>query len=242
MVMRFPLLSAVLAAGVLNAADWSGTFEVVETVAGPAPAEADRREIEAAAKSLESRLAKAREALKSSSAVVARTYRQDIAHLEAELETLALERGGTVTLGRTSYAVRGQRVAADGDEARVVGDGVAGTAVVVAPGKREKVTLVKTPIKPPADAAAGTPVGGIATVRGTFTIGGDTCVATYAPDLPNVYALTRVPAQGSDSLSAALAGLPGLPLEVERRTARGVQRWTVQKLVAAPIDDRLLSD
>ena len=240
--MRLSLLLALVTAGFLHGADWSGTFEVVETVAGPAPAAADRREIEAAAKSLEARLGKAREGLKNASAVVARTYRQDIGHLEAELESLALERGGTVTLGRTSYAVRGQRVAADGDEARVVADGAAGTAVVVAPGKRERVSLVKTPPQAPADAVAGPPVGDIATMRGTIKVGGDACMVTYAPALPNVYALTRVPAQGSDSLSAALAALPGLPLEVERRTARGVQRWTVQKLVASPIDDRLLAD
>jgi len=238
--MRFPLLLALLAAGCVHAADWSGTFEVVETVAGPAPAAADRREIEDAAKSLESRLARAREGLKSASPIVARTYRQDIGHLEAELQSLALERGGTVTLGRTSYAVRGQRVAADGDEARVVADGAAGTAVVVAPGKRERVNLVKTQPKPPADAAPAAPVGDIATMRGTISVGGDACIVTWAPALPNVYALTRVPAQGADSLNAALAALPGLPLEVERRSSRGVQRWTVQKLVAGTVDERLL--
>ena len=240
--MRLPLLSAMLLAGVLHGADWSGTFEVVETVAGPAPAAGDRSEIEALARSLETQLARAREGLKSATAVVARTYRQDIAHLEAELEALALERGGTVTLGRTSYAVRAQRVAADGDEARVIGDGAAGTATVILPGKRERVSLVKSVPKPPADAGPGAPVGGVSTMRGTITVAGEPCVVTYAPDLPNVYALTRIPLQASDPLLSALSALPGLPLDVERRSPRGVQRWTVQKLVAGAVADHLLAE
>ena len=240
--MRLPLL-LVLTAGVLHAAaEWSGTFEVVETVAGPAPVAAQRREIEDAARSLEARLAKAREGAKNASPVVARTYRKDIGQLEAELQSLALERGGTVTLGRTTYAVRGQRVAADGDEARVVADGAAGTAVVQGQGKREQVNLVRTPTQVPADAAPGAAVGGVATQRGTITVGNDRCAVVWAPELPNVYALTRVPAQGGDPLTAALAALPGLPLEVERRSARGLQRWTVQKLVAGPVEDRLLAE
>lgn len=238
--MRLPLLLALV--GALHATDWSGTFEVVETVAGPAPAANDRREIEAAARSLEARLAKAREGAKSPSPIVARTYRQDIGQLEAELQSLALERGGTVTLGRTSYVVRGQRVAADGDEARVVADGAAGTAVVVVPGRRERVSLVRAEPRPPADAAPAEAIDGVATMRGTFTVGGDHCSVVWAPELPNVYALTQVPAQGADPLHAALAAVPGLPLEVERRSPRGIQRWTVRKLVAGPVDERQLGE
>jgi len=242
MVMRLLLLLALVAGCAAQAADWSGTFEVVETVAGPAPAASERKEIEESARSLEARLARARGALKTANPVVARIHRRDIGQLEAELESLALERGGTVTLGRIAYAVRGERVAADGDEARVIADGAAGTAVVVGPGRSDRVALVRTPAKAPADNTPSEPIAGVATLRGTITIGGDPCTVIWAPELPNVYALTRIPAHGSDSLHVALAGLPGLPLAAERRTARGIQRWTVQKLTPGAVDDRLFAE
>lgn len=231
----------LLLAAALAASEWSGTFEVVETVAGPAPSGADRTEIEDLARSLEGRLAKAREALRTAAAPAARTYRKDISQLEAELQSLALERGGTVTLSRTVYTVRGDRIIADGDEARLIV--VPGRAVVAAGGRREPVELAPVPAaRAPEGAADAPPVAGVATRRGTIAIDGDPTTVVWAPGLPNVYALTRVAAQARDPVLAALAAVPGLPLEVERRTKKGVQRWTVQRLAPGAVDERAFAE
>jgi hypothetical protein len=237
---RIALILAL--AGVASAADWSGTFTVVQTLTGPTPAGADRRALEEEAKALEQRLARTREALKTATPMVARTLRQDIGHLETELERLALERGGTVTIARTRYAIAGPRIAADGDDDRVFADTAAGTAIVVRGVHRDTVALtgLQQP-PPPEDASDAGTVAGQAAKRCTVRAGKDAYVVVFAPALPNPYAMTRLPEHRPDALHTALAGVPGLPLTVERALRNGVQRWTVRDLVAGPVDDSALA-
>lgn len=236
--MRCLLLLVLLAA--LPAVEWSGSFEVVETLTGVAISGDARRDAEATAHALEERANRAREALKTAKPALAKALKQDLAALEVELESLALERGGTVVIGRTSYLVAAGRVVADGDEGRVVA--ADGSAVVVAEGRRETVALVKPgPPSAPRDAAPGGILAGVETMRGTITADGQPVAVAWAPSLPNVYALTRLPAHGDKSLHAQLAALPGMPMTVERPNLKGgTLRWTVQRLVAGPIDPRLL--
>lgn len=244
--MRFTLLltSMLLAvASSLQSEDWSGSFEVVETLTGVAVSGDAKREVEATARALEERVARTREALKTAKPALAKALKQDLAALEIELESVALERGGTVVIGRTLYLVAPGRVVADGDEGRVVADTAAVTAVVVAGGRRETVTLVK-PEKssPPRDAVVGTPMAGAETMRGTITVDGQPVTVSWASSLPNVYALTRLSAHGDGSLQAQLASLPGLPMAIERPNPKGgTLRWTVEKLTPGPIEPRLLA-
>jgi hypothetical protein len=238
-----PLLLVLVMAAALGADDWSGSFEVVETLTGPGASGDAKRDAEATSHALEERIARTREALKTASPAAAKALRQDLAALEVELEAVALERGGTVVIGRTTYLVIPGRVVCDGDEGRVVADTVAGSAVVLAEGRRETVALVK-PGRPvaPRDAAPAAPIAGVEVQHGTLTLDGQPVPVSWAPSLPNVHALTRLPSHGDKGLQAQLATLPGLAMVVERPNPKGgTLRWTVQKLSPGPIDPRLLA-
>ncbi len=236
------LALALLAGGASSAADtapnaWVGTFTVVQTLTGSTPASNDRKGLEDEARALEGRLAKTRDALKTATPMVARTLRQDIGHLETELERLALERGGTVTTARTRYVIDGPRILADGDDARVIADVAIGTAVVISGGQQETVSLAGLkPAPSPEGVTDAGMVSGHAAKRCTVRAGKETLTVVFAPRLPNPYAMTRLPKHGADSLHTALAGVPGLPLSVEQPQRNGVQRWTLRDLAPGPVD------
>ncbi len=233
---------ALLFAGVASAADWSGTFTVVQTLTGPTPAGADRRGLEEETQALEQRLTRTRDGLKTATPMVARTLRQDIGHLESELERLALERGGTVTIARTRYAIDGARIAADGDDARVTVDTAAGSAIVVSGSQRQTVALAGLSAPPaPADIADAGTVAGQSVKRCTVRAGKESYAVVFAPALPNPYAMTRLPDHAADSLHTALAGVPGLPMTVEHQLRTGVQRWTVRDLAPGAVSPTLLT-
>ncbi|HYE07911.1 MAG TPA: hypothetical protein VEL07_20505 [Planctomycetota bacterium] len=232
------LLGCVVALAAGEAATpWTGRIVVVESVSGGAR-QGDRREQEALAATLQERAARLRDRLRQATPTVARTLRNDLAHIEAELEQLAIERGGTVDLGRTDYAVGATRTLVDGDEARVVIDRAKSVAVVRAGGRAETVRLAAPPA-PIAldDARDGAAAFDAATRRGTVTVDGRTYAVTVAIGLPNVYAQGLLPGQ-SDPLARALAALPGLPVLVENERDGVVRRWTVAVCEPGPIDDK----
>lgn len=237
------LLLTVLAAVTPAVEGWSGGFEVVETLTGVTVSGDAKRDADTTARALEERVARTKEALKTAKPALAKALKQDLATLEVELEALALERGGTVVIGRTTWLVSGSTVVSDGDDGRVVADGAQGSAVIVIEGRREQVALVKpSPAQAPKDAQPGEPIGGVSTQRGTLTVDGQAVAVVWAPDLPNVYAVTRLPSHQDKSLHGQLATLPGLPLIVERPSPKGgTLRWTVQRLAPGPIDPRLLA-
>lgn len=227
---------AVLAAGDATA-EWTGRIVIVESVGGAAKG-GDKREQEALEKTMQERAAHLRERLKQATPTVARTLRNDLAHIEAELEQLAIERGGTVDLGRTEYAIGLKKTLVDGDEAHVVVDRAKAVAVVMAGGRAETVRLSP----PPAaialdDAQDAAEVYGAPARRGTLKVDDRTYVVTLAAGLPNAYAQGLLPAQ-SDPLARALAALPGLPVVVENDRDGVVRRWTVTVCTPGPIDEK----
>jgi len=236
------LLMVVIMAPWLMAEEWSGTFEVVETLTGVTPSGEAKRDVDNAVRVLEERVARTREALKTANPALAKALKQDLAALAVELESLALERGGTVTIGLTSYVVAAGRIVVDGDEGRVVADANNGSAVVAIEGRRQTVALVKPGQSiAPRDAAAANALVGVDTMRGTITVEGQPVAVQWAPSLPNVYALTLLSSHSDKGLHAQLATLPGLPMQVERPNPRGgTMCWTVQRLIPGPVDPKLL--
>ncbi len=231
------LACAVPLAGGEAAPSWTGRIVIVESVSGGAR-QGDKREQAALAATLQERAARLRDRLKQATPTVARTLRNDLAHIEAELEQLAIERGGTVDLGRTEYAIGATRTLVDGDEARVVIDRAKAVAVVRAGGRAETVRLSPPPAAIALDDAqdAGA-MFAVATRRGTLKVDDRKYIVTLAIGLPNAYAQGLLPAQ-SDPLARALAALPGLPVLVENERDGVVRRWTVTVCEPGTIDEK----
>jgi hypothetical protein len=216
---------------------WTGRIEIVETVGG-VERKGDQTEQDAVAKAMQERVNRLRERLKTATPTVARTLRTDLAHLEGDLERLAIERGSTAQTGRTLYAIGPARTLADGDEAKVVIDRAAGVATLSAAGRDESVR-VPPPPAPRAldDAKPGPAAFGAPTRRGKLVVDDRVYVVTLAEGLPNPYALSLLPATAKDPLYAALASLPGLPVEVELKRNDVVRRWTVKTCEPGPVDE-----
>ncbi len=214
---------------------WSGTIEIVETISGSKPSAGSDAELKALAKQLEARLTRTRERLRNATPTVARALREDLGHLEAEMEQVALERGGTMQLGHTVYRIAGTRVLSDGDEARVLFDWTTKTALLTIGGKRQPVALKDRPKqRMPDKSEDGKEMLGLPTQRMTVRAGGDDFVVRLAAGLPNPYALTLL--SEADELQIALAALPGLPMDVESRRGEAVHRYTVLSIEPGAVE------
>jgi hypothetical protein len=241
------LLHAVLGPG-LASEEWVGTITVEERIVGPSDvAGNDRAELDDYLKLLESRLRQARQELPTVPPLVARILRGDVGTYEAELERVALARGGVVTIGATAFVIRGQRMVVLGNGPRLIIDREHGTAVAAGAGKRETIQLAPVSTARELDKGAqevAVPALGLTARRVDLKAEGKKCQVLVVPGLPNPYALglLQYHAEDKESLALALSTLPGLPVLVEY-TADGVaHRWVVNQIDRRPVDESIFSE
>jgi len=230
------------------AAEWSGTITVEERIVGPSDVGGnDRVELDDYLKQLESRLRKARQELPTVPPLVARILRGDVGTYEAELERVALARGGVVAIGSTAFVIRGQRMVVLGNGPRLIIDREHGTAVAAGAGKHETIQLAAAPTPHEVDKGAtevAVPALGLTAKRVDLKAEGKKCQVLVVLGLPNPYALglLQYHAEDKESLALALSTLPGLPVLVEY-TADGVaHRWVVKQIDRRPVDESVFSE
>ncbi len=220
--------------------DWSGTISLKQTMVGPAGVVGtDKAELDDYAKLLEERLAHARLDLTTASKMVAKTLRADIGVYLAELERVALARGGVVVIATTVFVIDRQRVAVFSDLPRLVVDRAANQALVMGADLPEAVPLAPMPTPIVIEASAPElPVLGLSTRRIEVKAEGKKFTVLVAPSLPNPYAMCLLNATlvESDSLFVALAALPGMPMLVEHNTGEVTQRWVVTAIREKVVD------
>ena len=222
------------------AGEWSGTISLQQTMIGPpGVAGTDKAELDDYAKQIEERLARARVDLTTASKMVARTLRADVGVYLAELERVALARGGVVVIGTTVFVIDRQRVAVYSDLPRLVVDRAANQALVMGADQPEPVPLAPIPTPIAIDAAAPeVPMLGLSTRRIEVKAEGKKFTVLVAPSLPNPYAMCLLTAtvEEADNLFVALAALPGMPMLVEHNTGEVTQRWVVTAIREKVVD------
>jgi hypothetical protein len=230
------LLSLVAAAG----EEWSGTITVQQTLVGPSNVGgSDRSELDDYAKLVEERLVRARAELVNAPRLVARALRADIGVYQAELERIALARGGVVPIGTTVFVIDRRRAAVFSDLPRLIVDRAADRAVVLGADQPEPVPLAPEPRPIALDRAAPeVPLLGLTTRRIEVRAEGKRFTVLVAPSLPNPYALCLLAASAEDpeGLYAVLATLPGMPMQVEHTTGEVSQRWVVTSIREKVVD------
>jgi hypothetical protein len=220
--------------------EWSGTIVVQQSMVGPTGVVGpDKAELDDYAKLVDERMARAKADLAAASPVVARTLRADIGVYQAELERIALARGGVVPIGTTTFVIDRQRVAVLSDLPRLVVDRAAGTALVMGADAPEPVPLA--PLPPPLVIEAGAPelpLLGLTTRRIELKAEGKKFTVLVAPSLPNPYAMTLLTAmaEDADSLLAVLATVPGMPMQIEHGTGEVTHRWVVTSIREKVVD------
>jgi hypothetical protein len=220
--------------------DWSGTITVQQTMVGPTSVVGpDKSELDDYAKLIEERMARAKGDLATASTVVARTLRADIGVYQAELERIALARGGVVQIGSMTFVIDQQRVAVLSDLPRLVVDRAANTALVMGADAPEPVALA--PMPPPLviePSAPELPLLGLTTRRIELKAEGKKFTVLVAPSLPNPYALCLLVAttEEPDSLLAVLATVPGMPMQVEHGSGEVTHRWVVTGIREKVVD------
>ncbi len=241
------LLTVTILANTVLAADaksaWQGSVVVELTFAGPGASGDREAELDRFAGALEERLTTMRERLRLADGVTARVLRRDVGQLEGELEAIALDRGASVTLSRQPYVVQGNRLAVDADEGRLLVDRDANTGFLQRGTERLPVKLAALPTATePADSQAGPDAFGQPTRQATIVLGGESASVTWIPGWPNIYALERLDAQSRSPLHRAVAGLPGLPVDIIAEHKGGRMRWHVVACTPGVVDARLLGD
>ena len=238
-------MAVLLALTLLHAVaqEWSGTITQVESMVGPSDvAGSDRAELDAYAKLLDQRLQRARADLRAAPQLVARVLRGDIGTYQAELERVALARGGVVAVAQTSFAISGQKLVVIGEGPRLVVDRTLGRAIALDGQRRDDVPLAPLPVPIAIDRSAPeVAVAGTTARRIEIKAEGRKYTVLVVPDLPNPYALGLLPinADDKDSLALALAILPGLPVVVEYAAGGVTHRWEVTSIAAGPVDQGL---
>lgn len=223
--MRMLLLLALSTVAV--AADWTGAIEVAETLTGPTPTVHDREELDELARSTEERLRRARAEVLAVPSTVARILREDIGFLEAELQRVALARGGTLRVSRTVFFLAGSRLVAESEGFRLSVDRAAGSATVAGGGASRAAALAAPPPAPDERKAVDGPrLLDRPTRRYQLNLAGVQHQVDIDPNLPNPWAIGLV-AGAPDDLFQHLASLPGLPMQVESRDGEVVRRLTV---------------
>lgn len=222
------------------AGEWSGTITMQQTIVGPASiVVAEKAELDDYAKLVEERLARARADLAGASRLVARTLRADIGVYQAELERIALARGGVVVIGTTTFVIDRQRVAVLSELPRLVIDRALDQALVMGADAPEVVALAPLPtpsvIEP---SAPEVPLLGLATRRIEVKAEGKKFTVLVAPSLPNAYAMCLLAATQAeaDGLLTVLASLPGMPMQVEHATGEVTHRWIVTAIREKVVD------
>lgn len=240
LILVLPLLQVPLKA---SAQEWSGTITQVENMVGPADvAGGDRAELDAYARLLDQRLQRARADLRAAPPVVARVLRGDIGTYQAELERVALARGGVVGVAQTTFVVSGLKLVVIGEGPRLVVDRALGRAIALDGQRRDEVPLAPMPTPVAIERTApDVAVAGTTARRIELKAEGRKYTVLVVPGLPNPYALGLLPinADDKDSLALALAMLPGLPVVVEYAADGVTHRWEVTKIVAGPVDQGL---
>lgn len=239
-ILAFVLgVCSALAAESVNGT-WSGTIALQHVIVGPASiVVAEKAELDDYAKLVEERLARARTDLVNANRVVARTLRADIGVYQAELERIALARGGVVLLGTTAFVIDRQRLAVLSDLPRLVVDRGANQALIMGADAPEAVALAPMPapvaIEP---SAPEVPLLGLSTRRLEIRAEGKKFTVLVAPSLPNPYAMCLLVSIQSepDSLLAALATMPGMPMQVEHTTGEVTHRWIVTGIREKVVD------
>lgn len=224
---------------------WSGTITLQQSLIGPSSVVGpDKAELDDYAKLVEERLARARTDLSTASKTVARTLRADIGVYQAELERILLARGGVVVIGTTTFVIDRQRVAVFSELPRLVVDRAAGQALVMGADAPEPITLAPMPVPVPIDPAAPEfPLLGLSTRRVEVKAEGKKFTVLVAPSLPNPYAMCLLmpTLEDPESLLAALATLPGMPMQVEHSTGEVTQRWVVTGIREKVVDQNAFS-
>ncbi len=237
---------ALAACAGLAAQEWSGVITVEESMVGPANVGgSDRAELDDYARSIKERLQKTQQEMRTVPPVIAQVMREDIGAYQAELERVVLESGEAVKVATSVFSIRGERMLVSGDGPRLLVDRAANQEASFLGGKRETETLAPLPTLVEIDKAAPeVVVNGVTTRRLSLRAEGRTCTVLLAPGLPNPYALGLLPAAAGekDTIAAALAALPGLPMLVEYKSEEVTHRWAVVKLEAKPIPDAAFSE
>jgi hypothetical protein len=238
-----PLAALVQAADEAAPPAWSGMIAVSETINGPEASGGDQHELEHFAHVIEDRLHQARAELATAPPLIARVMREDVGFYEAELERVVAARGGALTIGRTIYFIKGDRMLVIADGARLLIDRAAGTATGMVDGQ---ATTAKLQPLPGRDSLDGAPAGanalGYDTHRVSRHIKGRTYTIDVVPDLPNPYAIGLIENGQDSDLVSSLAELPGLPMLVSESSneatrslcVTGVDRRDIADSVFAP--------
>jgi hypothetical protein len=239
-------LLALLAAAPLAAADnpppWSGAIRVEETISSPNANGSDRHELEHYAEVIKERQRQARAELTTAPPVVARVLREDIGFYEAELERIAAAGIGQLTLGRTVYFLKGNRMLISSDGARLVVDRGTGEASGVLDGQPVHAKLQPLPTPEDlGDAPAGQPVCELETRRFTRRIQGRAYTIDIAPGLPNPYALGLTDGGQESELVRTLAEFPGLPMLVSETTGDVTRSLMVKEVSRVDVADSVFT-
>ena len=223
--MRVVLVVAILVLALLQAAaqEWSGTITQVENVVGPADvAGGDRAELDAYAKLLEQRLLRTRADLRAAPQTMARVLRGDIGTYQAELERVALARGGVVAVAQTTFVMSGQKLVVIGEGPRLVVDRTLGRAIALDGQRRDDVPLAPLPVPIALDRTAPeVAVVGTTARRIEIKAEGRKYVVLLVPDLPNPYAprpaADQCRRQGQLGVGARRAARPARSCGIFRR-------------------------
>ncbi len=209
-------------------APWSGMIAVSETINGPNESGGDQLELEHFAHTIEERLRQARSELAAAPPIIARVVREDIGFYETELERVVAARGGALTIGRTSYLIKGDRMLLHADGARLLIDRTSGEASGLVDGQPKTAKLQAMPAQESLDRyPAGPEMLGYETRRLKRTIKGRSYVIDVAPGLPNPYAIGLIENGQDDDLVRQLSELPGLPMMVSETSGEATRSLCV---------------
>jgi hypothetical protein len=234
------LLFLVQVAAGAAVSEWSGTITMQQTIVGPASIVGpEKAELDDYAKLVEERLVRARTDLTAASRLVARTLRADIGVYQAELERIALARGGVVSIGTTTFVIDHRRVAVLSELPRLVVDRATDQAFVMGSDAPEPLTLAPIPTPIAIEASAPeVPLLGLSTRRIEIKAEDKKFTVLVATSLPNPYALCLLTAtqEVPDNLLAVLATLPGMPMLVEHNTGEVTNRWVITGIREKVVD------
>ncbi len=137
-----------------------------------------------------------------------------------------------MSLGTKAYVIDQRQLSVDADEGRLVvdrGRNQAELRRLGAPAQAVKLAPMVSQVEP-----NGTQDGPAAfdmpTRMATIQVDGEAAAVVWIAGLPNPYAMERLDSQTRSQLQTALAGLPGLPIDVQARHKGGQLRWFVTSL------------
>lgn len=223
------------------ASEWSGHIVIEEQLIGPQSGSTDQGELLSYRDRLTEHLARNHDDMRSQPAVVMRTLREDAAYFHAELERAVMATGGTITVNRSDYLIKGSKTCLRSGGLILVTDRSTNQANATVGGRSESTTLsLLPPLRPLPAEKSTTQFQGHALYAFRIDAEGHSCQVLVAPDLPNPYALTCTTNRedDKDSFSRVLSELPGLPVELTYTSGDIRYQWTVVTLEERILDDR----